>query len=155
MHIRLLAVGRRPPPWAEDAVAEYAKRLAPAFRFAAPLLPLASGHGTDSARALNEEGERLLAALARDETVIALNERGAAWTTAELAARLADWQMASRDVALLVGGPDGLASACLERADAHWSLSPLTLPHALVRVIVVEQLYRAASINAGHPYHRA
>lgn len=97
----------------------------------------------------------MLAALAAEEIVIALDERGEGWTTPVLAARLRDWSLAGRNVALLVGGVDGLAPACRERADALWSLSSLTLPHALVRVVVAEQLYRAWTLNEGHPYHRS
>lgn len=154
MRIRLLAAAARPPHWAEAAFADYARRLPPALKLQSSLLPLARGHGDDPARARAEEGARMLAALARGETVIALDERGEAWSTATLAARLRAWEAGGRDVALLVGGPDGLAEPCRERADALWSLSPLTLPHALVRVVLAEQLYRAWSLNHGHPYHR-
>jgi 23S rRNA (pseudouridine1915-N3)-methyltransferase len=87
--------------------------------------------------------------------VIALDGRGRAWSTEELADTLASWLADGRDLALLVGGPEGLAEACIERADGIWSLSPLTFPHPLVRVILAEQLYRAWSILQGHPYHRA
>jgi 23S rRNA (pseudouridine1915-N3)-methyltransferase len=87
--------------------------------------------------------------------VIALDVRGRGWDTGELAIKLQDWLGSGRDVALLVGGPDGLSQACLDRADLAWSLSPLTFPHALVRVVVAEQLYRAWTINSGHPYHRS
>ena len=97
----------------------------------------------------------MLARIAPDNLVVALDQRGRSWTTADLAGQLADWQMQGRDVALLVGGPDGLDPACLARADASWSLSPLTFPHGLVRVMVAEQLYRAHSLLRGHPYHRA
>lgn len=155
MRIRLIAVGRRPPRWAEDAFSEYARRLPRALKLEAPLLPLARGHGGDPAHAVADEGARMLAVLAGREIVIALDERGEAWNTAALAARLRSWEAAGGDVALLAGGPDGLAPVCRERADALWSLSPLTLPHALVRVIVAEQLYRAWSLNQGHPYHRS
>ncbi len=92
--------------------------------------------------------------LPRDALVVALDERGAGWSTHELAARLQQWRQGGRDVAIVAGGADGLDPALLEQAALRWSLSALTLPHALVRVIVVEQLYRAASINGGHPYHR-
>lgn len=97
----------------------------------------------------------MLAALGPRDHVVALDERGTAWSTRTLAKHLAAWEMGGRDVTLLIGGADGLAPACLERAGEHWSLSPLTLPHALARVLVAEQLYRAWSLNTGHPYHRA
>lgn len=155
MHIRLLAVGRRPPRWAEEAFSEYARRLPAAFGLDARLIAPARGHGNDVERARADEGQRLLAALGARDHVVALDERGTGWSTGALAKRLAAWEMGGRDVALLIGGADGLAPTCLERADQCWSLSPLTLPHALVRVLVVEQLYRAWSLNAGHPYHRA
>lgn len=155
MHIRLLAVGRRPPRWADEAFAGYAKRLPRAFGFEAPLLAPARGHASDAGRARDEEGARLLAALGPRDRVVALDERGTPWSTRELAAELAGWERDGRDVALLVGGADGLSATCVERAERRWSLSNLTLPHAMVRVLVAEQLYRAWSLNAGHPYHRA
>lgn len=153
MHIRLLAVGRRPPRWAAEAFDDYAKRLPRAFGFEGRMLSPARGRG-DVERARVEEGERLLAALGSGDRVIALDEHGTAWSTRDLAHSLAEWEHGGRDVALLIGGADGLSTACLARADRQWSLSPLTLPHAMVRVVVAEQLYRAWSINAGHPYHR-
>ena len=148
-------MGRRPPRWAGEAFSEYTRRLPAAFGFRAQLIAPARGHGDDMERARDEEGRRLLAALGPREHVVALDEHGTAWSTRTLAKRLAAWEMGGRDVVLLIGGADGLAPACLDRADQRWSLSPLTLPHALVRVLVAEQLYRAWSLNAGHPYHRA
>ena len=97
----------------------------------------------------------MLAAIPRDCMVIALDVLGKCWQTRELATRLNDWLGSGRHVALLVGGPDGLASTCLEQADLTWSLSALTFPHSLVRVVIAEQLYRAWTINSGHPYHRS
>lgn len=155
MRIRLLAVGRRPPRWADDAVAEYLKRLPGALGVEPRLLAPARGHGGDVARARDDEGRRLLAACGARDRIIALDERGEGWSTPDLARRLREWEVDGRDVDLLIGGADGLADACRQRAETSWSLSPLTLPHALVRVVVAEQLYRAWSINAGHPYHRA
>jgi 23S rRNA (pseudouridine1915-N3)-methyltransferase len=155
MRIRLLAVGRKPPSWAEAAFAEYAKRLPPALKFEAPLIALARGHGNDIERARDDEGRRLLAATGADDHVVALDEGGQNWTTAELARRLAEWQARGRDASLLIGGADGLAPVCLQTADECWALSRLTLPHALARVLVIEQIYRAVSLNANHPYHRA
>lgn len=152
MRIRLLAVGRRPPRWAEAAFAEYARRLPAALKLESAFI--APGRGSDADRAKGEECDRLLGALAAGDLAVALDERGEAWTTRDLAGRLRRWQAEGRDVAFLVGGAAGLAPKCLERADLHWSLSALTLPHALVRVLLAEQVYRAVSINAGHPYHR-
>lgn len=154
MRIRLFAVGRRPPRWAEAASAEYLKRLPSALTIEAHLLAPSRGHGGDLERARADEGRRLLAACGARDRIIALDERGTGWTSMELAARLRAWEQEGRDLALLIGGADGLAAECLQRAETRWSLSPLTLPHALVRVMVCEQLYRAWSLNAGHPYHR-
>jgi 23S rRNA (pseudouridine1915-N3)-methyltransferase len=107
------------------------------------------------ARVLRAEGERLLAAAPSGSRLIALDERGEFWSTAELADRLADWLREGRDLSLLVGGPEGLDAGCRDRAERLWSLSRLTLPHPLVRVVVAEQLYRAWSLLHHHPYHRA
>lgn len=108
----------------------------------------------DTGRLIQQEGERMLGALPKGARVVALDVRGRPWSTQQLAGQLEAWMAGGRDVALLVGGPDGLAPECLERAEQTWSLSPLTLPHPLVRVVVAEQLYRAWSITQGHPYHR-
>ena len=96
----------------------------------------------------------MLAALAKDDKVIALDVQGKNWSTEQLAQNLSDWRMDGRNISLLVGGPDGLAGECLQRAESRWSLSALTLPHPLVRIILMEQLYRAWSIISNHPYHR-
>ncbi len=97
----------------------------------------------------------MLAAIPADCHVVALDVQGKSWSTEALASRLQDWMASGRELALLVGGPDGLSPACLSRADQRWSLSPLTFPHALVRVMIAEQFYRAWTITTGHPYHRA
>ena len=156
MRIHLLSVGRRMPAWVETGYQEYAKRLPP--ECALHLVEIEPGHrgkGASVEIARREEGGRLLAALPKGVQVIALDERGRTWNTAELSRELAAWLAEGRDLALLVGGPEGLAPACRERADRLWSLSPLTFPHPLVRVILAEQLYRAWSLLTGHPYHRA
>lgn len=155
MRIHLLAVGERPDAWVEQGYREFARRLPP--ECALRLTEVPAGRrtkGADVARLVEREGERLLAAVPPGALVIALDVRGSSWSTEQLAERLGQWMQDGRDVALLVGGPDGLASACLARADLRWSLSPLTLPHALVRVIVAEQVYRAWTVCRGHPYHR-
>ena len=102
----------------------------------------------------DQEGQSLLAAVPTGSRVVVLEEAGKAWSTRELAARMQDWQLDGGGLALLIGGPDGLSAACRTRADLAWSLSPLTLPHGLVRVVVAEQIYRAWSVIANHPYHR-
>jgi 23S rRNA (pseudouridine1915-N3)-methyltransferase len=143
------------PAWVEAGYREYAKRLPPECSL--HLVEIEPGHRTKRSSpelARREEGERLLAAVPKGARVIALDMRGRAWSSEHVAEELAGWMAAGRDVALLVGGPEGLTEACLARADGLWSLSPLTFPHPLVRVIVAEQLYRGWSILKGHPYHR-
>ena len=155
MHIHILAVSNRPPAWVAQGCEDYLKRLPGAARPRIQRLPLARrrrGAGTSHAR--DEEGARMLAVLPDRAHVVALDVAGSAWTTAELSERLMGWQRGRQDVYLLVGGPDGLAPACLERATERWSLSSLTLPHALVQVVLAEALYRAWTVNQGHPYHR-
>lgn len=144
------------PAWVADGFAEYRKRLSRDLPLELVEISLgARGKGRDPARAIADEGAAVLASLPRDIHVVALDGRGKPWSSEELAAQLAAWRMSGRDLAILIGGPDGHAAEVLARADQTWSLGPLTLPHMLVRLIVAEQLYRAMSINAGHPYHRA
>jgi len=155
MRLHLIAVGNRMPGWVEAGYQEYAKRL-PAD-CALQLHEIAPGQrtkGADLERARREEGEKMLAALPKASHVVALEVGGRAWSTEQLAQRLAHWRQQGQDVALLVGGPEGLADSCRARASEQWSLSPLTLPHPLVRIVLAEQLYRAWSILQGHPYHR-
>jgi 23S rRNA (pseudouridine1915-N3)-methyltransferase len=104
---------------------------------------------------MRDEGERMLKAIPRGCRVLALDVRGKEWSTEQLTGKLDEWMAGGRDIALLVGGPEGLAESCLQRADGRWSLSPLTMPHPLVRVVLADQLYRAWSIMRNHPYHRA
>lgn len=151
--LRILAVGTRMPGWVEQGFEEYRRRLPRDCALELREVPLAR-RGADTARAVAEEGEALLAALAADERAIALEVGGRALDTAELATRLGEWRDHGERVAFLVGGPDGLAAACRARARECWSLSRLTLPHPLVRIVLAEQLYRAWSLLAGHPYHR-
>jgi 23S rRNA (pseudouridine1915-N3)-methyltransferase len=152
---RLYAIGERMPRWVADGFAEYAKRLSRDLPLElVEIKPGARGKGRDDARATADEGTSLLAALPRDAHVVALDGHGAAWSSEQLAGQLSNWRMAGRDLALLIGGPDGHANEVLQRADQRWSLGPLTLPHMLVRLVVVEQLYRAVTILNGHPYHR-
>ncbi len=155
MRINLIAVGTRMPGWVEAGVDEYRKRLPPELALNIREIPLGKrGKNADIARAIAQEGEAMLAAIGARDRVVALEVKGRAWSTEQLAQQLAGWQMSGDDVALLVGGPDGLAPACVARATERWSLSPLTLPHPLVRVLLAEQLYRAWTINHNHPYHR-
>jgi 23S rRNA (pseudouridine1915-N3)-methyltransferase len=155
MRIQLLAVGRRMPGWVSEGYREYARRLPP--ECALHLTEIEPGHrrrGESPAVARRDEEARLLAAVPKGARVIALDERGQAWSTQQLAKRLAGWMAEGRGLAFLVGGPDGLSETCRQRAERLWSLSPLTFPHSLVRVLIAEQLYRAWSILQGHPYHR-
>jgi 23S rRNA (pseudouridine1915-N3)-methyltransferase len=152
----LIAVGTRMPGWVDEGYEEYAKRLPPECGLR--LVEVPAGRRTKAAdleRLVREEGERMLAAVPPGCRVLTLDVTGRQWSTEELAARLGDWMLDGRDLALLVGGPEGLATACRDRAEGAWSLSKLTLPHPLVRVVVAEQLYRAWSVVKGHPYHRA
>jgi len=154
MKIRLLCVGTRVPDWVDEGYATFAKRLPRDNALILEEVPAARRAG-DVQRCVAEEGERLLQRLGRDDCVIALDERGSPWSTVVLAQRLAAWRKDGRDVALLVGGADGLSDMCKTRSTASWSLSAATLPHALVRVLVAEQIYRAWTVLTGHPYHRA
>ncbi len=154
MRAHLLSVGERMPDWLAQGFAEYQKRLAPWLPLQLREIRLARGRTLSPAQARAAEAEALLAALPREAWIIALDARGTPWSSEQLAERMAAWRMGGRDVYLLIGGAEGLADTVLQRAHARWSLGPLTLPHMLVRVIVAEQLYRAASLLAGHPYHR-
>jgi 23S rRNA (pseudouridine1915-N3)-methyltransferase len=156
MNIHLLAVGDRMPRWVQEGYDEYARRLPAecALRLV-EVTPGRRGKNADLVRIVRDETTRLLTAVPKDAEVVALEVGGAFWSTEELAARLDEWMAGGRDLALLVGGPDGLGEAARTAAGRQWSLSPLTLPHPLVRILVAEQLYRAWSILRNHPYHRA
>lgn len=154
MKIRLLCVGTRVPGWVTEGYLTFARRLPRDQALILEEVPATRRQG-DVKRCIDEEGERLLGRLGRDDRVIVLDERGAAWSTAVLAQRMGSWRRDGRDVVLLVGGADGLSDACRRRAEVTWSLSAATLPHALVRVLVAEQIYRAWTLLSGHPYHRA
>jgi 23S rRNA (pseudouridine1915-N3)-methyltransferase len=155
MRISLLAVGTRMPAWVEQGVADYRRRLPPEIRLDIRELPLAKRvKTTDLRRAVGQEGESLLGAVPAGDRIVALDVGGRALSTPELARELDGWLMAGDNISLLVGGPDGLSEDCLQRAQWRWSLSALTLPHPLVRIVVCEQLYRAWSILNNHPYHR-
>nr|WP_298248871.1 23S rRNA (pseudouridine(1915)-N(3))-methyltransferase RlmH [uncultured Halomonas sp.] len=155
MKVRLLAVGTRMPAWVTAGVEEYRKRLPRDFALEIEeIAPGQRGKNADLARAMASEAERIRARLRGDEHVVALEVGGKAWSTERLAEQAENWRLAGRDVVLLVGGPEGLAPELSAAADQRWSLSPLTLPHPLVRILLAEQLYRAWTLMVGHPYHR-
>ena len=154
MKLRIVALGHRMSAWEASGYAEYAKRLPRDYLVELVLLkPAARDSGKPAVQLLAGEALRIRAACA-GYTVVALDERGSAWTTRQLATRLKNWRERAQDVAFVIGSADGLDTAVKRDASAVFALSALTLPHTLVRIILVEQLYRAASILAGHPYHR-
>lgn len=155
MKLHVVAVGQRVPDWAQTAWDDYLKRFPPELRVELKAIkaePRAGGKTAQQLRAA--ERQRIEAAIPKGARVVALDEHGSALTTVALASRLRQWQLGGSDVALVIGGPDGLDRLLLQAADERIRLSDLTLPHAMVRVLLIEQLYRAWSVNAGHPYHR-
>jgi len=155
MQIHLISVGNRMPAWVQQGYDEYAKRLPRECALALKeIAPGKRGKNSDIARIVKEEGERMIAAIPAGAHVVTLDIPGKPWTTPELAQAMQVWQSQGQAVALLVGGPEGLSEVARQLAQQSWSLSPLTFPHPLVRVVVAEQLYRAWSILNNHPYHR-
>ncbi|MCH2041396.1 MAG: 23S rRNA (pseudouridine(1915)-N(3))-methyltransferase RlmH [Saccharospirillaceae bacterium] len=155
MKLRLLAVGTKMPAWVEQGYQEYAKRLP--SDCALELVEINPGHrakNTSKEKAMQQEAEALKKAIRPQDHVVALDVKGKPWRTEQLAENLSNWRMQGGDVALLIGGPDGMTQDVLSLAKQRWSLSNLTLPHPLVRVLMAEQLYRAWSILQGHPYHK-
>lgn len=156
MRLRLVCVGQKMPDWVVQGYQEYARRMPPELPLELTEIALAHrGKNPDIERLRQREGEAVLAACGRGDQIVALEVKGRAWSTEDLAAQLERWQQDGRDVSFMVGGPDGLSRECRDRADQQWSLSPLTLPHPLVRILLAEQLYRAWSVTRNHPYHRA
>jgi 23S rRNA (pseudouridine1915-N3)-methyltransferase len=149
-------VGEGAPEWVSAGFAEYRKRLSRWLPLdLVEIAPGLRGRNRDAQRAMQEEGARVLAALPKSALIVTLDGRGRMHSSEQLAQRLESWRSQGRDLALLVGGPEGHAPEVLSAAQESWSLGPLTLPHMLVRLVVAEQLYRAAAILANHPYHRA
>jgi len=156
MKCRLIAAGTRLPDWVNSGFLDYQKRLRMPLVLDLHEISVATrSAGENPQRAVQREGADMLAAIGRDDYVVALDIAGKSMSTEQVSVWLTERRRDARPLALLIGGPDGLAPACRERADFTWSLSPLTLPHALARVVVAEQIYRAMSLLAGHPYHRA
>jgi 23S rRNA (pseudouridine1915-N3)-methyltransferase len=155
MQIHLISVGNRMPGWIKTGYDGYAKRLPRECELILKEIPLAQrGKNCDVAKLIKEEGERMNAAIPVGSHIVALEVTGKSWTTPELSLALKRWLESGKHTVLLIGGPDGLADSAKVRASELWSLSPLTFPHPLVRIIVAEQLYRAWSILHNHPYHR-
>lgn len=155
MQIHLIAMGQRMPAWVVQGIDEFVKRMPPECR--THVIEIPSGKRsktTDIPRLMKQEGEKMLAAIPKGALVVAMDVKGQAWTTEVLSQKLETWMQGGRDVAMLVGGPEGLATACLEKAEVRLSLSNMTLPHPLVRIMLSEQLYRAMSILKNHPYHK-
>ncbi len=154
MKLYLVAIGDKLPAWAETACAEYVRRMPREARMEIVAVKPEKRTGQSAEQVRAAEAVRLLERCPKGALRVALDEGGRQVSTRELAELLATWQTAGRDVALLIGGADGLSAEVLARADLRLALSRLTLPHALARVVLAEQLYRAASLLAGHPYHR-
>lgn len=154
MRVRILTITHKSPAWIQAGYEEYAKRLPPNTLELIEIPAEKRTANADLKRIAEREGEKMLSIIKPTSRVIALDIKGKAWSTEQLAEQLTKWQQDGRHVDLLVGGPEGLSPACLERAEEKWSLSPLTFPHFLVRVLIAEQIYRAWSILQQHPYHR-
>lgn len=152
MRVVLHAVGKRMPAWTVTGTDEYSRRLPGVWGWC--VVEHAQARGDSASVRKSREADALIARLDPREHVIALDEGGRSYGTAALAKRLEHWQSLGKSLSFVIGGPDGLGPKILERADESWSLSSLTFPHPLVRVLVAEQLYRAWSLNNGHPYHR-
>ena len=155
MKLILIAVGPKMPAWAQTAFDDYAKRMPAELRVEVKTVKVAHrAQQSDAHAAMAVERKQIEALIPKGARIVALDERGKAPTTVELAQQLQQWQHDAQDVALIIGGPDGLDAEFKANAHALMRLSSLTLPHAMARVLLMEQLYRAWSINAHHPYHR-
>lgn len=155
MKLQLIAVGTKMPDWVQTGFMDYLHRFPKDMPFELIEIPAGKrGKNADIKRILEKEGELMLAAAGKGNRIVTLDIPGEKWDTPKLANQLENWKQDGRNVSLLIGGPEGLAPACKEAAMQSWSLSPLTLPHPLVRVLVAESLYRAWSITTNHPYHR-
>ena len=154
MKLVIVAVGQRVPDWAQTAWDDYAKRFPPELKVELKAVKTEPRGSKTLDTLLAAERERIAAAIPKGARIVVLDERGTQLTTKALAQRLTDWQLGGDDVALVIGGPDGIEPAFRQAAHERVRLSDLTLPHAMARVLLIEQLYRAWSVNAGHPYHR-
>jgi 23S rRNA (pseudouridine1915-N3)-methyltransferase len=156
VNLRILAASNKQPAWVDAAFGEYAKRFSGGWHLELRTVPLGKRSARSTpGRAVEDEGRRMLKQIGSGEIVVALSESGTAWNTDQLTDQLRRWAERGSPVCFLIGGPDGLADCCESRADVAWSLSALTLPHGIVRIVIAEALYRAWSVLRGHPYHRA
>ena len=155
MKIHLIAIENSPPQWVNQGYETYQKRLPADYELRLISVPaIKRKQHLNTNDILKEEGERLLRAVPRHSCLIALDRLGQSITTQKLSAKLLEWHDDHQDISILIGGPEGLSTQCLQRSQVQWSLSALTLPHPLVKVVMAEQLYRAWSILQNHPYHK-
>jgi len=155
MKINLIAIGNKMPDWVKTGFNEYQRRLTQDCKLQLhEISALKRNKQTDLNKICEAEGQKILSSIPNNNHVIALEVKGKNWTTTQLSQQMSQWMLSGQDISLLVGGPEGLSQSCRDKANQLWSLSPLTLPHPLVRIIVAEQLYRAWSILKNHPYHR-
>jgi len=155
MRIKLIAIGTKMPMWINEGFNDYAKRLPRDFLLELVEIPMSPrGKNTDIAKAIRKEGDSMLEVIPTNDKVITLEVLGRPWSTEQLMEQATNWRMEGNNISLLVGGPDGLDPRCSQKADQQWSLSALTLPHPIVRVILAEQIYRAWTLMNNHPYHR-
>lgn len=154
MRIQVLSICKSRPKWIESGISEYTKRLPKHLQLSFKDCPPIHRHKRSAIEAIEHESKTLLDAIPANEIVIALDRQGSAWSSEKLATQLDSWMHSGQNITLLIGGPDGLSPACLKRANQVWSLSALTFPHALVGVMIAEQIYRASCILGAHPYHR-
>ncbi len=143
------------PDWVNQGVNEFLRRFGPDMDvYFTPVTAGKRGKNADIPRILKAEGEAMLSQVEKGNRIVTLEVKGKPWSTEQLASQIDQWKMDGRDVSMLIGGPEGLSQDCINAADQKWSLSPLTLPHPLVRIIVAESLYRAWTVTQNHPYHR-
>ena len=154
MKLHILSVGQRMPAWVCEAFAEYQKRMPREMPVSLIEIPNAKGANWPVSRIIDDESNRLLAALPKNSRLVLLDVTGVSWSTEQLASRMQDWRQEGQDMVFVVGGANGVSDLLRQQSSFRWSLSAATFPHPLVRVILVEQLYRAWTIISGHPYHR-
>lgn len=155
MRFNIICIGQKMPSWVVTAFHEYKKRFSSPFSVNLLEIPAKNRNSNATEKLMEIEAEKIFSYIPPGGFVIALDEGGQLWNTEKLSKKIAKWQLETSDIYFIIGGADGLSKQCLKKARECWSLSPLTFPHPLVRVILIEQLYRAVSIINHHPYHRA